>query len=508
MAPKRSMLPDAPATPRQPEGNPKAAPNILRAVLRCAVLLAAAVACGGASVTLLGARSYHWRAFDVELRMSPATIGETRIEFTPLGELHARTHRAPVALRVALRSISLDGLKEFIERPPARKALEEDFVRTAHRDVRNFALWQIAIAALGGLAAPLALRVSRARWWLLSALAAGAFAAAMLWRTASTYDPKAFDDPSYTGSLRQADWIIAMAKEAFVKAEALSVKLRRVADNLNTLYGRINQIPGLAADVDTIRVLHVSDIHNNPAAVGFVEELADKMQVDLVIDTGDLTDLGLPVETELSRALANLKVPYVFLAGNHDSQATVAAVRRFPRAVILDGAPIQAAGLVILGAPDPSSRRASGGSVDTPPAELQRAGEALAQTFLSMPRPPDIVCVHNPRMAEPLVGKARLILCGHVHRAYIEQREGTILCNAGTTGAAGVRYFEDHRGVPLTAEVLAFGRHPQPHLLFVDQVALNGDLGSYSITRQSFTAPLGMMPSPAPGPAEIPAASR
>lgn len=469
--------------------------RLLTSLFRGALLIAAAIACGGASVTLFGARSYHWRAFGVELRASPAMIGETRIAFTPLGELHARTHRAPLALQAALQSISLDGLKDFIEHPPARKALEQEFVRTSRRVLRDFALWQIALAAIGGLAAPLLLRVRPARWWIASALAAGIFASMMLWRAEATFDPKAFEHPSYTGSLRQADWIIAMAKEAFGKAEALSVKLRRVADNLNTLYGRINQIPGLAADVDTIRVLHISDIHNNPAASGFVLELADKMQVDLVIDTGDLTDLGLPVETELSRALTSLKVPYLFLAGNHDSQATVAAVRRIPRAVILDGAPVKAAGLVVLGAPDPSSRRAAAGSVDTSPAELQSAGDALLRTFLAMRQPPDIVCVHNPVMAEALVGKARLILCGHVHRAYIVQRDGTILCNAGTTGAAGVRYFEDHRGVPLTAEVLAFARHPQPHLIFVDQVALNGDLGSYSITRQSFTGQPAAVPA-------------
>jgi len=464
----------------------------------CAVLLAAII-CGGVAVTLVGARSYHWRAFGVEVRARPAFTGETLIEFTPLGELHARTHRAPLQLQVALRSISIEQLKDFVEHPPARKALEKEFLQTAHRDLRDFALWQVATASAGALLAPLILRIRRARWWLLSALAGGAFALFMLWRTASTFNPTAFDNPRYTGSLRQADWIIAMAKEAFVKAEALSVKLRNVADNLNTLYGRINRLPGLAADVDTIRVLHISDIHNNPAAVGFVQELADKMQVDCVLDTGDLTDLGLPVETELSRALANLKMPYVFLAGNHDSQATVAAVRRFPRAVVLDGNPVAVAGLILLGAPDPSSRRAAGGSVDTPPDQLQSAGEALLRTFEAMPRPPDIVCVHNPIMAEPLVGKARLILCGHVHRAYIEDRQGTLICNAGTTGAAGVRYFEDHRGVPFTAEVLAFARHPQPHLLFVDQVALNGDLGSYSITRRSFEASAALLGTRLPG---------
>jgi len=59
-----------------------------------------------------------------------------------------------------------------------------------------------------------------------------------------------------------------------------------------------------------------------------VRELAEKTKVNLVIDTGDLSDLGLPIENELSKGIAELKVPYLFVAGNHDSQATVAAIRQ------------------------------------------------------------------------------------------------------------------------------------------------------------------------------------
>ena len=72
-------------------------------------------------------------------------------------------------------------------------------------------------------------------------------------------------------------------------------------------------------------------------------------------------------------------------------------------------------------------------------ARFTPAGERLLAAYQAAPTPPDVVCVHNPRMAEPLRGTARLILCGHLHRVEVETKDGTVVCNAGTTGGAGVR---------------------------------------------------------------------
>ncbi len=87
---------------------------------------------------------------------------------------------------------------------------------------------------------------------------------AALLATVHAFDRRAFHNPTYTGSLRQAGTVIALARGAFVNAGALGDKLRDVATSLNTLYGRINALPGLVPDANTVRILHVSDIHNNP----------------------------------------------------------------------------------------------------------------------------------------------------------------------------------------------------------------------------------------------------
>lgn len=432
--------------------------------------------------------------------------GSTRLRFIPLGEVLATTHKTPLALQISLINIAFDDAKKLITNPPPRKALESEFTRIARLDIKDFAQHQILFGAIGGLIAPLLMRPKRFRYWLLSSALGGGFVALIFLATLRTFNPTAFESPKYTGSLQQAEWIITLVKDGFNKAEALSEKLKNVAANLSKLYERINAVPRIPADEQTISILHITDIHNNPAAVAFVRELVQTTHVDMVIDTGDLTDFGSPLEADLSKGISQIKVPYVFLAGNHDSPAVLEAVRSYPTAIIMEGKPIEVKGLSILGSSDPSSAKAGADSVDTSPEALLLAGEKLASAYQKAPRPPDIVCVHDPRQGEPLIGKAKLILCGHEHRSYIVVKSGTIICNAGTTGAAGGRYFDKASGVPLSASLLRFTRPPAPRLLFIDRVVLDGTLNQYSISRETFnnelptpkyspSAPLPALPS-------------
>jgi predicted phosphodiesterase len=458
----------------------------------------------GVAVTLFGSHTYRWRAFEISAGIQPSLRGETRLVFTPLGEVRAKTHRTPVALTIGLSSISFEDLKQLIASPPPKETLEKEFVHTARKGLQNLAIRQTILGALGALTVPLLFRLRKLRYWVLCAAWGAGFVAIMFFGTVRTFNKTAFESPTYTGSLRQAEWIITLVKDGFNKVEALSDKLRHVADNLNTLYSRINAVPGFAADIDTIRILHISDIHNNQAAVRFVQELADKTGVDAVVDTGDLTDFGTPLETALSKGVGALKMPYLFVAGNHDSQATVTAVRANKNAAVLEGSVVSAVGLTFLGEPDPVASRAGAGSVDTPLSALSAASARLAAAYASAAEPPDVVCVHNPVQAQALIGKAKIIMCGHEHRSSIIVRDNTVICNAGTTGAAGARYFERKEGVAFTAAILTFAKSstPRPTLLFIDQVELDGSLGQYSIRRKSFNNAAAAMAADGASPRE------
>lgn len=468
-------------------------PESLRALVVALGFVLLSFGFAGATVCGFGTRTYQWRAFGLQVGVAPSWQGQTRLIFAPLGEVRARTHATPIALKVTLQSIGFDEMRRLVTQPPPRRELERDFERVAQRSLRDLAARQIGLGTLGALLVPLLLRLRRPRYWLLAGTSGGGFVALVLVATLHSFQPQAFQSPTYTGSLQQAPWMIALVSDAVSNSEALGNKLRHVASNLQVLYGRINAVPDLAGDEDMIKILHVSDIHNNPAAVRFVRDLAQKIGIEAVIDTGDLTDFGTPLETQLSRGLGQLGVPYLFVAGNHDSQATVRAIAANANARILDGANlVTIAGLRILGAPDPSASRPTAGNVNTADDALRAASDALRARYQALNPPPDLVCVHNPRQAEPLLGTARVLLCGHLHRASVEVTQNTIVCNAGTTGAAGARYFDKPEGVPFSAAILHFERSSAPgvtiapRLRFIDQVVLDGSLSRYSISRRTF----------------------
>jgi 3',5'-cyclic AMP phosphodiesterase CpdA len=60
-----------------------------------------------------------------------------------------------------------------------------------------------------------------------------------------------------------------------------------------------------------LRVLHISDLHLNPTAYDIVESVVEQFGVDVVVDTGDSTDLGTTAELPYVDAIGRLDVPYV-----------------------------------------------------------------------------------------------------------------------------------------------------------------------------------------------------
>ena len=495
-------------------------------------LLYTLLALGGAvlSVSTLGRSSYRWHGLVVELRLLPTAQGHTTLALTPLGEVQARTHRAPVALLASLQQIDVEGIRQALEKSPTAEALAKDFETSARADLRDFVLRQLGFAALGGLLGPILLRNRRFRYYLLGPTLGFLLVGATLTTALKTFNGRAFSAPQYSGALKEAPWIIQFGTDAFTKIEALSTKLRTVATNLNVLYGRIsavtdplNQMPDPAA----IRVLHVSDIHNNRAAFAFVRKVAEQFHADLIVDTGDLTDFGSPLEAITTQQIGKLPYPYIFVAGNHDSQATVAALAKLKNVTILDGQIAEVRGLRLLGLPNPASARAGVGSVDTTPTELQDSAAKLLQAYRNAPDTPDIIAVHDPKQSVSLWGIAPLILCGHLHATSITRETTlpspaappapvpamdypTVVCNAGSTGAAGLRYFEGpDMTAPFTCSVLTFGKtppavpaNPEPpnankppaapekperlRLRSIDMIVLNGKFDQYSISHTTY----------------------
>ena len=430
------------------------------------------------SVVTLGRTAYRWHGLVVELRLMPAAHGQTALVLMPLGEVRAATHKAPVELIASLQQIEIEELRKTLGSTPKTDALAQDFERTARADLRNFVARQMLFAGLGALIAPTLLHCRRVRFFLLSSAVGMAIMGSAVGSTLTTFDGKAFATPNYSGALKEAPWIIQFGSDAFTKIEALSTKLKTVANNLNVLYGRISAVTDMAhtgKDPDEIRVLHISDIHNNKAALDFVQKVAEQFSVDFIVDTGDLTDMGSPPETVIVQQIGKLPIPYVFVAGNHDSRTVINALSKLKNVTVLNGQTIEMKGLRLLGLPNPASARAGAGSVDTTPQEIDANATQLQQIYDGLPDPqrPDVLAVHDPQQSKRLWGRIPLVLCGHLHTPSIQRQDAppmpmppgmvmsasTVLCNAGSTGAAGIRYFEGPKGaVPFTCAVLTFRR--------------------------------------------------
>src|SRR4029079_2140435 len=118
--------------------------------------------------------------------------------------------------------------------------------------------------------------------------------------------------------------------------------------------------------------------------------------VDMVIDTGDLTSFGTPVENLIVSRIPEFGRPYVFVRGSHDSIELQSEVAHTSNGVVLDGRSVTIDGLTIYGLGHPAFTPARGASVDDAAfAALARSvgPEILADVKAADP-PVDVVAVH------------------------------------------------------------------------------------------------------------------
>jgi hypothetical protein len=196
--------------------------------------------------------------------------------------------------------------------------------------------------------------------------------------------------------------------------------------------------------------------------------------------------------------LRRIKVPYVFIRGNHDSVTTEAQVKALPGATVLDGDVTEVAGLRIAGIGDPrftpdKSTRA-GESDDL----VKESGAQLAALIAGEERPVDIALVHDPVAAPPLLGSAPLVLAGHRHHREQKRDEGSLLLVQGSTGGAGLRGLEGEKPTSLECSILYFDAESR-QLQAWDEVTLGG-LGATSVTVERHLRPKGDVPEPSPSP--------
>jgi Icc-related predicted phosphoesterase len=414
----------------------------------------------------------------VEVSASPARSGATVVALPPLGRLSAATHGAPVELTARVLAIDIEAAQRSTQGVDPVAGVRAD-VEAALPDVlRAFALRSLAAAALvGGV---VALAVLRRHWWYAVAGAAGGVLAvgSLLVATWVPYDIDAFEEPHLSGELRRVPGLLVAAERNLSGLDEVRDRVAVLSSRLAELYAAsVGELPGGAPG--EVAILHVSDLHLNPLGAELVVRLAEDLDVDAVLDTGDVTTFGFGVEAHFGALLEQTAVPYLLVPGNHDAPANRAQLGALEGITVLDGDVATVGGVRILGIADPTFTASN--EVSTAEANRIKADLADEVRQAVLDARPDLLAVHDPAQAARSTGVVRAVAAGHVHERTMERIDGTWVMTIGSTGATGLGSFTVDTDQPYEAEVLRF---QDGELVAVDHLRVEGIDGAFTLERR------------------------
>jgi hypothetical protein len=484
----------------------------------------AGVALGGQSTGEVG-------PFKLELSVRPSWTGDSVLGIPPLGSVRLDSHDGPAKVIGRIELLDEQRTRALINDP----ARIETASAAAASDVRRAILElgvRTSLAALLG-AAVLGFLVFRSvrRAALTTGAAAGVIVLTVA-TAAATWNPRSIREPTYEGLLTNVPAVIGDAQSIYDRYGEYRGELIRIVTNLSRTYANLSALPVYEPDPNTIRVLHISDMHLNPTSYDVVRAVTTQFRVNVVADSGDITHWGTPTENSYVQNIAKLEVPYVFVRGNHDSAATATAIAAQPNAIVLDNEVQEIGGLTFAGIGDGAFTpdKSAGDELDKDTALA--TGERLAETVArynaehggppvspspGAPVPPpspsvtpqtppsprpsgvspapgpsaaspsptgsatapggsglvDVLLVHNPDAGEALADSGPLVLAGHTHvREVLELDEDTTMMVEGSTGANGFRGIGAENPSPLRMSLLYFS--PEGALQAYDEITVSG----------------------------------
>lgn len=410
----------------------------------------------------------------VSIGVGPALHGSTTLSLPPLGKVRAPTHRAPVAVTAELRELDVQPIIAGRGRLDAESI--EAGVRADLPGAVASALWRLLVtgAVIGALAAAVLPRRNH-RTVIMGALV-GALSIGLTAASVSVgFDAGRFEEPTYDGSLALGGPLLAAVTSG--DASGLDARIDVLAKRLTNLYSA-SITADIAGSEGDIAILHVSDIHLNPIGVNLVADLARSFEVDAIVDTGDTTSFGLPIEEPFSDLFDDFGVPYYFVAGNHDSMANRQAISAAPGVTSIDRRVVEVGGVRILGFDDPVITTTRSVPRDER-ARIMEAAEPDLERIVEEEHP-DVVAIHNPAMAPAVTGEVPVVVAGHLHRTVTSVEGDTVVAVVGSTGATGLGSLTVEADEPYRAQVLRFDG---AELVAIDNIELIGTGGEFVVRR-------------------------
>ena len=203
---------------------------------------------------------------DTTMTLRPSLTGGTKINVSPLGALELSSHTAPVRLDVNVDQLDPVRSQALVDHPERLSGLQDEVAqdveprhprpgRALLRRRRRPAPPPSASRSTAARAGPSRPAASRSPCW--SRRGATAYA---------TWNPKSVLEPKFSGLLSSAPSLVGNARSIVTEFDVYQKELARLVTNVTKLYDVTSTLPTYQPDPATIRVLHVSDIHLNPAS--------------------------------------------------------------------------------------------------------------------------------------------------------------------------------------------------------------------------------------------------
>jgi predicted phosphodiesterase len=431
----------------------------------------------------------------VRLSAKPAVRGSSQLSVPPFGAVSARTHAGPVAFKATVDGVDVRRLGRMLdEQEVAPGRTPGDRLAAARRF-----LAEIVLLGLGGGVAAVVLFPRRTRRRLGRCALGGALAtAALLGPTVATFNVAAFQAPRYEGALEYAPALIGDVRTGLDRLRTLREEMALIGQNLDRAYTALDRPPVLGDD--TVRILHISDVHLNVTSLDLARQLAEQFDVAAVVDTGDMGTWGLPPERRVASLVGRFRVPYLFVKGNHDNADMVAAVAANRNARVLDHRAVEVEGIRFYGVADPTFTPGRGYQVEKFEQLKVAQSVAVGGALDALAARPDVLLVHDGRLAAYARGRVATVLDGHLHQFGTELLHGTRTLQTGTVGAAGPDGLRTAKLPPSTAEVIYFSRATRRPVA-ADRITVQSIGSSFSVER--VLLPEGETPF-APNPLPVP----
>jgi predicted phosphodiesterase len=282
----------------------------------------------------------------------------------------------------------------------------------------------------------------------------------------------------------------------------------RLDDELDTqLVGlaRLVSDPANRLPLDGLpRITIASDLHTNVLALPALERATNRGPLFFI---GDVSDSGSPLETALVARIAHVGRPFVYVAGNHDSDTLDRRLARAGAVVLtrrgrlradgtLGPVVVHEAGLRIAGYNDPLERQSSDGYRDNGgEASYQQQLEFLGW-FDAYKNDVDAILVHSPQLAQLAIDELRarppdhpfVLFVGHTHKARLDRLgENVTIVNGGSVGGGGAANVD--QGTPIGIAALTFRYQPAFEPLAADLIQIDPGTGSATASRTRLDVP-------------------